>query len=305
MKNTFRAWLAVGRTLLRAWARALARGGRVHTIIRAGGLGDVLWAAAAAKEFAALHPADEVIFATTPAMREVVGLAWPEAPVLASELFHGRLVGVLRRLSHAHLLEYEKPGAPPRHIVQDFLEGLRIRTPPPAPRWHFRAHPAERTAYLYAGPSWAVRELPAATWAEVAAALRSELQLRVVQVLPEGGAPPRIPACDDYLVGEPLAALCGRFDSCAVLITIDAVMMHLAQGTNAPLVALFGPTRAACRFIHGRPRQVALEAGVPCIGCHHLHPPGHWQEGCLNGIACMKSFTAATIVSAVRQVLAA
>lgn len=305
MKDTLLDWIAVVLTLLRAWARALARGGRVHTLIRAGGLGDVLWAAVAAKEFAARHPRDMVLFVTPPAMCEVVALAWPEAPVLAPDLFRGRLVGVLRRLSHAHLLEYEKPGAPPRHIVQDFLEGLRIQVPLPGPLWHFQARPPERTAYLYAGPSWAVRELPASTWKEVAQALHRDFDLRVVQVLPDSAAQPRIPGCDDYLVGEPLEALCGRFDSCAVLITIDSVMMHLAQGTNAPLVALFGPTRADCRFIPGRSHQLALEAGVACAGCHHLHPPGHWRSGCLNGIACMKSFTAAAILNAVRQILAA
>ena len=287
---------------------AKARGGTVRVLCRSGGLGDVLWAAAASEIAAKQRPKDVVLFLTQPAMIQAAKLAAPRRHIIATHLPGEVMQSVLRRFVQVVDLNYEARDGQGQHMLLAYLEQLGCKAVPPPTTWHFTPARDPRittpTACIYAGPSWAVRELPAETWAQVVSRMQSEVGLRVLQVLPSAEAGPQIAGCDGQIIGEPLSGLCNLFDQCAVVITIDSVMLHLAAGTRVPMVGLFGPTKAACRLFPSANQQ-AVEAVIECAGCHHRQPRLHWQSGCPFEIACMKSLSADTILKAVTRVMSA
>ncbi|WP_395750189.1 glycosyltransferase family 9 protein [Prosthecobacter sp.] len=304
-----RPWeaLSVVRTLRRAKRSAHQRGGRVRVLARAGGLGDVLWAAAAADLAAKHSPQDVLLFLTQPAMLEAVRLASPDIAVIAPHLPNPHMQSLLRRFCEVVEMEYEPHDTAGTHMVHTYLRQLGCPQEMQHPAWHFERVPLFRAAQpfacIYTGPSWPVREAPMAVWSAVIPRLKSELGLCVLHVLPHPSPAQTIPGCDELVIGAPLASLCNLFDQSALVLTIDSIMLHLAAGTRAPLVAIFGPTLASCRMFE-TPRQRALSAQVDCAGCHHRTPRLHWETGCPYDIACMQQISADAIMAAASQVLA-
>lgn len=293
--------------VLHAQWRAKQSGGCVRVLARAGGLGDVLWAAAAAGIAAKQSPQDVLLFLTQPSMQEAVRLAAPEIPIIMPHLPVPHMQSLLRRLVTVTELVYETEDLAGRHMVQTYLKQLGCPTEQTEFRWHFKQSPDPRAARplacIYAGPSWAVRELPLAVWRSVVQHLRRECGLRVLQVLPDERSGMRIPECDGFVIGEPLAALGNLFNQSVLVLTIDSIMLHLAAGTHAPLVGIFGPTLASCRLFE-TPRRQSVSAAVLCAGCHHSHPRLHWESGCPHDIACMQQLSPELIMTAVSRVLA-
>lgn len=299
--------LSTARTLRRARRTAQQRGGRVRVLARAGGLGDVLWAAAAADLASKHSPQDVLLFLTQPAMREAVRLASPDITVITPHLPNPYMQSLLRRFCEVVEMVYEPHDTAGTHMAQTYLRQLGCPQQMPHPAWHFvrkpSPHAAQPVACIYAGPSWPVREVPSEVWEAVVPLLKSQFGLRVIQILPDQQAAMRISSCDDHVIGAPLASLCNLFDQSALVLTIDSIMLHLAAGTRAPLVAIFGPTLASCRMF-GTPSQSALSAQVDCAGCHHRMPRLHWETGCPYDIACMQQISADAIMAAAAQVLA-
>lgn len=299
--------VSVAVIVLRAQRCARKRGGRVRVLARAGGLGDVLWAAAAADIAAKQSPQDVLLFLTRPSMHEAVRLAAPELPVIMTHLPNPHMQSLLRRGLDVLELVYETEDTAGRHMVQTYLRQLGCPMEQYEFRWNFKQVPdprAERpVACIYAGPSWAVREVPLTVWSSVVQHLQNECGLCVLQVLPDENPEMRIAGCDGFVIGEPLAAICNLFNQSALVLTIDSIMLHLAAGTKAPLVAVFGPTLASCRLFE-TPRQQGVSASVACAGCHHRHPRLHWESGCPNDIACMQQISSGMIIAIASQVLA-
>lgn len=293
--------------VLQAQWYARKRGGRVRVLARAGGLGDVLWAAAAADVAAKQSSQDVLLFLTQPSMYEVVRLAAPGLSVIMTHLPNPHMQSLLRRGLDVLELVYETEDTAGRHMVQTYLKQLACSMVPHEYGWHFKqAHDPRAelpVACIYAGPSWTVREMPLAVWSSVVQHLRNEFGLRVLQVLPDEQPEMRIAECDGFVIGAPLAAICNLFNQSALVLTIDSIMLHLAAGTNVPLVGLFGPTLASCRLFE-TPRHQAVSAQVACSGCHHRHPRLHWESGCPFDIACMQQISPGMIMAAVSRVLA-
>ncbi len=292
--------------VLAQWC-ARKRGGRVRVVARAGGLGDVLWAAAAADIAAKQSPQDVLLFLTQPAMHEAVRLAAPEILLIMTHLPNPHMQSLLRHGLDVMDLAYEAEDIAGRHMVQTYLKQMGCPPEKHEYRWHFKQTPDPRAdlpvACIYAGPSWAVREVPLTVWNSVVRHLQNELGLRVLQVLPDERPEMRVSGCDHFVIGAPLAYICNLFNQSTLVLTIDSIMLHLAAGTKAPLVGVFGPTLASCRLFE-TPRQQAVSAQVVCAGCHHRQPRLHWESGCPNDIACMKQMTAEMILTAVSRVVA-
>ena len=300
--------LAIACTLWRAHRQSKRRGGQVTLLCRDGGIGDVLWAAAAAQALANQRPQNEVLFLTRQDMRAAAHLAAPDLLVIHAQIASPVLLAVLRRFISVCVMDYEAHDQGRQHFWQAYLQQLGCSPEAPPARWHFTPRPlaaAEKPiACVYAGPSWAVRELPQATWSSLVQHLHTELNLRVVQVLPAAAEAYAIPGVDDFAVGESLPALCNLFDQSAVVIIIDSVMLHLAAGTRAPLVGLFGATTPASR-LHPSATRVGVSTAIACAGCHHRPPRAHWESGCPHHIQCMKQLEVSAILHAVRRVIAA
>lgn len=304
-----RPWEALHVAGLIGWAKAVAvqRGGCVRVLCRDGGIGDVLWAAAAARIAVKARPQDVVLLLTRREMAAAVRLAAPELVMMFSHLPSPLLLAILRRLVQVMVLNYEGGDLAGRHLFHTYLEQLGCPQAPAPHRWQFTQAPDVRAAVplacVYFGPSWAVRELPPQRIDELVLRLRGDLGLRVLQILPDQQAMPQSKHCDGWVIGESLPALCNLFDQCAVVITIDSVMLHLAVGTNARVVGLFGPTLTSARLFETITHQ-SVASGLECAGCHHRLPRFHWQSGCPFNIACMKQLTTDHIIDVVRQILA-
>lgn len=301
-----RPWESLHLAWVLACAALRARSGTLRILARDGGIGDVLWAAAAARIEQERSPKDAVIFLTRVEMLKAVRLAAPSLTVVTPTLASPLIIALLRRFVRVTLLDYSHGDAQGIHLLhsyQDQLSAPRELRPPP---WTFAKLPDARargpTACLYAGPTWPVRELPTETWNQLVQRLRNDLGLRVLQIMPKSDSAHRLHECDGYVIGESLPALCNLFDQSAIIITIDSMIMHLAAGTRAPLVAIFGPTLPSARLFEG-PTQRAVAAEVPCAGCHHRSPTLHWENGCPSNIACMKHFTVERIMDAVNLVM--
>ena len=85
-----------------------------------------------------------------------------------------------------------------------------------------------------------------------------------------------------------LAETAAAMDRCAVVITNDTGLMHIASARHRPLVAIFGPTvRQFGFFPRGKNAHVLETNGLSCRPCTHIGlascPQKHFR--CMNNIA--------------------
>ena len=110
---------------------------------------------------------------------------------------------------------------------------------------------------------------------------------------------PRHPRLVDLTDQLTLPELIGTLGGAQAVVTGDTSALHLALLTDAPVVALFGPTLPATYFPSERPRTKALFQGIYCSPCiHHWHYPP-----CRGNNQCMKSITAGDVIKALLQVM--
>jgi ADP-heptose:LPS heptosyltransferase len=161
---------------------------------------------------------------------------------------------------------------------------------------------------IHCGPTWAVRSWPVSHWNRLVELLQEEMGATVIQLGADwhfdarGERGDRVARAVDWV---------GRFslpDSAAVIaaadlfIGLDSGLLHVAGGVGCPSIAIFGPTEPLSRLPPETP-SVAVRADLPCTGCHHLSKPLHWQSGCPNEIACMKSVPAQAVFSMAQRLL--
>jgi ADP-heptose:LPS heptosyltransferase len=91
---------------------------------------------------------------------------------------------------------------------------------------------------------------------------------------------------------------------CAVLVSNDTGLMHIAAAVGTAVVAVFGPTSP--RVYLPRGRAVGLTGEMECPHCaHSLNPPGRWEsERCLVAPDnCTFAVHSEHVIRALRQVL--
>ena len=160
------------------------------------------------------------------------------------------------------------------------------------------------------GARWASKRWPAAHFASLL-----EIHAR------EHGGPVRVflgPQEEAWFDRSPLAAAAGALDAevvrarplievaarlaaCAVLVTNDSGLLHLAEAVGVPVVALFGPTVREFGYAPHRGDSCLLESAWDCRPCsRNGRRPCH-----RGGLACLTSIAPETVWAATAPLLAA
>lgn len=86
------------------------------------------------------------------------------------------------------------------------------------------------------------------------------------------------------------------------LITGDSGPMHLADGVQTPVLALFGPTCREWGFFPSGEHDRVIQTDLACRPCS-LHGGGAWGKGhiCRHDHACMQSITAERVFRELRD----
>ena len=84
-----------------------------------------------------------------------------------------------------------------------------------------------------------------------------------------------------------------------LVVTNDTGPLHMSLATNAPTVALFGPTRGETYVPPGKARTVVLQESIYCSPCvHHWEPPP-----CGGDNQCMQRLSRARVLAACESLL--
>ena len=202
--------------------------------------------------------------------------------------------------------------------VQDDGEGLE---------YFYSAEEERRIEQKLGAPSFAVDEMflgicPSAKhntkmwslerFAEVAAMLRSEYALPVILF----GSEDERDRCEQIATrilatnpGFRVLNLAGRItlnetaavmDRCALVVTNDSGLMHIAAARKRPVVAIFGSTVRQLGFFPFGTRSTVVEnAALGCRPCTHIGrsacPKGHFR--------CMLDIPASDVIAAARSLL--
>lgn len=169
--------------------------------------------------------------------------------------------------------------------------------------------PHQAVIVIHPGPSWAVREWPAAAWLSLVKQLRQsgyekifQLGTKVNPSLP-GVFAPEIPgtiSLVDKLSLEETIAIISLAD---LFVGIDSGLLHIAASVHTPSVGLWGPTAPLLRF-SARNARFFLSGNVECIACHHRQPRLHWITSCPYEIRCMKAISAEDVLATCLKCLA-
>lgn len=125
------------------------------------------------------------------------------------------------------------------------------------------------------------KTLPLARWQKISAELCEEYDVLFVG---RGELPENM--YGKSLVNKTsLRELCAVLSQCSLLITGDSGPMHLADGVNTPLLALFGPTSREWGFFPVGSNAHVLQKDMPCRPCSlHGKSPCRQKENCLDKI---------------------
>lgn len=104
----------------------------------------------------------------------------------------------------------------------------------------------------------------------------------------------------DWIGKTNLTDLVHVFDHAEVVVTHDCGPMHMAAVTQAPLVALFGPTPANAFLPFSRPKTIILERGN-CISCSPCYDGKNYAD-CTNSV-CLESISVDEVLLAVKCLL--
>lgn len=105
----------------------------------------------------------------------------------------------------------------------------------------------------------------------------------------------------------PLRAVAALLERCALLLSNDTGLMHIAAAVDTPLVAVFGPTSPEV-FLPPSPTAFFVGGTVACPYRQpgSLHPPGCWaSDQCLIAqVGCIEAVSVNDVVAAARRALA-
>jgi len=160
---------------------------------------------------------------------------------------------------------------------------------------------------IHPGTGAAVKQWPAAAWAEVTARLTAEFGARILLT---GGEPERpITAAIAAALPEPpldasgqtnLDQLAALLERCALVLGSDSGPLHLAVAVSAPTVHLYGPVSATKFGPWGdSDRHIVLRTDWPCAPCNRLD----WPAAELAQHACMATIAPDDVVRAAGGVM--
>ena len=304
---------------------------RVVIVDFQGAMGDLVCFFSSLPGLRARHPGCLLVFATFPDYLDLVrGTGLVDLAVARYGLLHFAARQACRPndyytpTSGGTGLRTGKVINPPMHTAQHFAQLLGVE--PRMDLVYLRTSPALRNrmawrvaavnpdalplVVVHPGPTWAVREWPASSWAQWGAEVQAHLPVRVIQIGTEAGrselhahAAVRVPGSVDWVNGLSLMETVALLEQARVFVGIDSGPLHLATTLGLPTIGLFGPVNGLYRA-HPRARFRCLIANVPCLGCHH-DPAGeiHWRTGCPYDIRCMEGISVEEVFLAIQEEL--
>jgi ADP-heptose:LPS heptosyltransferase len=167
----------------------------------------------------------------------------------------------------------------------------------------------EPIAVIHTGPTWQVKEWPAANWLELVKQMKDSLGMVVIQIgqdycaTGETRLSPRVEGALDWIGQLTIKEMLALLENAKIFVGIDSGMLHLAGAVSTPCVGLFGPTDPKC-FLPRESPAVGVTSNVDCLGCHHnVEGPMHWQSGCPNAIRCMSGLSVEDVFRACSRLL--
>ena len=114
-----------------------------------------------------------------------------------------------------------------------------------------------------------------------------------------GEALPESETARSFVNATDLRQLSALIDAATVLVTGASGPMHLANGVDTPVLAMFGPTCRAWGFFPSGPHARVIQLDMPCRPCS-LHGSGV----CSKGNACITGITPERILEELKDMLA-
>jgi ADP-heptose:LPS heptosyltransferase len=291
---------------------------------RFGGIGDILCSLPAYAALCRQHPGTPGVFITLaefkclPVLAGAPGVVCPAlrfssvpkfprwlvaqtvVPQYADEL--GRPSGSVPLVEEFYLASGLEPAAdrPRFDLAADPVEKIRASL-------QFRMDDATRTVVIHPGPSWPVKEWPAAHWRALVAGLKTSSSVRIFQIGAHRHctlgqiAATTVPGVESLVDRLSLAEIAALLTVADLFIGIDSGMLHLAEAAGTPCVGIFGPTNPA-RILSGS-QSVGLWQPLPCSFCHHRQPRLHFQTGCPHDIACLGGLRPEIVLAQCRVML--
>ncbi len=138
----------------------------------------------------------------------------------------------------------------------------------------------ENSIVLCPGAKHATKRWPTENWQKVAIELRKRgLHVIVCGTAAEETACREIAGSGEILIDAPLNRIAHTMRRATAVITHDSGLMHLACGSGARVLALFGPTVQEFGFYPFRANSRVVENTLPCRPCHAYGsttcPKGH------------------------------
>ncbi|MBC8426094.1 glycosyltransferase family 9 protein [bacterium] len=201
-----------------------------------------------------------------------------------------------------------------RHLLDRYLELAGAdRAPAVTPRpplLHLRPQPSSPPRLALApGARWDTKRWPDNKFAALIDLLRESTDVPISLFL----GPEEAPWCDtgpmaeaaarhprlEMIRNRSLPEVAGELARCRALVTNDSGLLHLAEATGTPVVALFGPTVRAFGYFPLLPRSRVLERSLDCRPCSRTG-----SRPCHRGdLACLEGIETATVHEAVLALL--
>jgi ADP-heptose:LPS heptosyltransferase len=301
-------------------------------ICRPGALGDVICTLPLCGEIRKRHPGALLIFLTHTDYKKMVLLSrvpdeifgakswtWPFA-LPPSYKFSGFVEAIYNPKTTDELSP--NTGAQV-HLIDDFAKSCGVTIPNPnrqprlfPPAELIKAAQAKyelaediakgrRVIGINCGRTWPVRMWDAAKWQALVDKIHADYDALVLQFgFTTGKEDPYEQLRGVKLLTNRLKSdeLIGLIAGCHLMISIDSGPVHIAGGVGVPVVGLFGAVNPRFRLPPDSP-ATSVTSNVPCLGCHHTTPRGHWQSGCPYDIRCMKELDVDTVYQAVKKML--
>lgn len=318
-----RHWAVLGFVTTIILPIILRTGKRPVIFFRWSGIGDILCTFPAVTELMQRHPGCVFIYNCAPGSQCLPRLAGLPVRVTTTpymEIVHhwyGWLMGQFYQFDYIDRL----PNVNSHEIlIQEFARPYGVSvgdehprlTNDPAARLRMQAlladygagqnQPRQPVIVIHPGPSWPVREWPAAAWTALVEKLRQNGYEKIFQLgtnlhanLPAPQAPeiPGVISLVDKLSLEETIALISMAD---LFIGIDSGLLHVAASVQTPSIGLWGPTAPLLRFSK-RNARFFLVGDVACVACHHRQPRLHWVTGCPYDISCMKAISVEAVLA--------
>ena len=304
--------------LLRRVLPLLVRTGRRPVLfVRQGAMGDILCTFPAALELKKRHPGAAFIYSCGPDFAALPAMAGVTDYVTAAHIApESRWKFLFAAVYHFEYGDERPDTGSSQTIIAEFCRQHGV----PATDAHPRLQPDSVTgsrvekrladrgvagpfAVIHCGPSWPVREWPAAAWTALVQELKAHGLAHVVQLgssrhvqmgeSADNTVPGTVSFVDELSLAESFALL----SRARLLVGIDSGLLHAAACLRTPAVGLFGPTSPQFRF--ARDSSCAFVLGrVECQGCHHRRPRLHWMTGCPHEIKCMREIPVGEVLAA-------